>query len=111
MNKTVFHNCIDDIRFMGNTFIPKGAECSIKMVEGSSSTVEVSEQPDGKPYKMNIRTLYRHFREFDSISEEEIDQMSMDGDNPSIYLLSECGNLEPDGSDEFGFPSKTLALI
>ena len=110
----VKHTNINQINFKDKTYIPINSECSISMKHGSHCRAEVYAVNNlgfKKAYGIPAMNLYKYFKEFDPITQEDLDEALMDGDNYSIYNLSECGNLEPDGFDEFGFPSKTLAIM
>lgn len=102
------------INFKDKTYIPINSECSISMKNGSHCRAEiyaVNNLGFKKAYGILATNLHLYFKEFDKVSDEDFEEALTDGDNPSIYNLSECGNLEPDGFDEFGFPSKVLAMI
>lgn len=110
----VKHTTIKDIKFKDQTYIPIHSECTICMKEKSHSTACVTGLNNlglKRTYFLPVTSLHRYFNEFDMITEDDIEESMIDGDNYSIYNLSDCGNLEPDGFDEFGFPSKTLAIM
>ena len=102
------------IIFKDKTYIPIYSECTISMRPKSHCIAEIYAVNNlglKRAYGIPAYNLYKYFKEFSPITQDDLDEGLMDGKNPSIYNLSECDNLEPDGSDEFGFPSKILAMI
>lgn len=110
----VTHTCNKNIIFKDKTFIPIYSECNISMKTGSHSVAQITSTNNlglKRTYTIAALNLHRYFKEFDSITQEDLDEAMYDGENYSIYKLADSGNLEPDGYDEFGFPSKTLAIM
>ena len=110
----VKHDNKVQINFKDNTYIPIHSECAISMRAKSHNTAEIYAVNNlglKKAYGIPVYNLHKYFKEFSPITQDDLDEGLMDGDNTSVYNLSECGNLEPDGFDEFGFPSKILAMI
>ena len=111
MNRSVTHNTKKDIHFKSGTFIKAGEACVIQMVAGSNTIAHITaynnlSQKIG--FKIKATQLHYWFSEFEQVTEEDIEKALMDGACYSIYALGE-GELEPDGSDSYGFPSKVLA--
>ena len=110
----VTHKFKKTVEFKDGTTVPEGTPADIQMKEGSHHVVLATifkGTEKQQTLKLSILKMHRWFNEFDPVTEDDIQEAQMDGDNYSIYNLSECGNLEPDGSDEFGFPSKVLAIM
>ena len=84
---------------------PAGTLATVLPKPGNDSVIQVYVPDRENPIIMGATNAHRYFDEFIPITLEVIEEASMDGACPS--LLGD--EVEPDGHDEYGFPSVLLA--